>query len=436
MIRFEDLFPSNEYYYPPSPPSLEILPLLPSNGSVFVSLPDSIEGNTTPSQWRTLLKFLGTVAEKALYFFAFFAISRNFTGGYELMLRLIALAKRSPPQWLTITSSIVLGALASIAPLIQLNNGIENVCKLFSNLTRANIAKLILILAAFSYWSGESFAEMGSSSFKKMLSEDWGLGDHFYISVGETCIFVMTLVSQSVLYTDKIYHLNLKKIGQELKQAPWKLPLVLINFGCSALGVYTNQAFGAKAASTYTNSEIVFQGLGTLSASGPWAMCVLDMDKLVGSILESLRTSRPPSTIAHPTLNRELKVPILNHEPPTESFSLRAIGWQFFLLALVFALISAAPSVEYGLQVNNNSGFLYFLLLIPSIIYNVVPKVASTLEKRYKQIKDLKGVAGSDLRLFNQPPTPTTPPLSLRRITDSLIGGSSFSLARNGSSSS
>lgn len=359
-------------------------------------------GKTGPGIKNTTRALTCFIPIAFLYICTFFALSRNFAGGYELVERAFP---EDAPKPLTIIFGSLLGAGASYSPYHQISNGIHAIEKLLQNPNKKTLLKLFSLLGLFGFWSGISFAEMGASSFQKMLSTDWNLGDHRSIDYLMDSVFGMTLIAQTVMYTEKLYNLKLNSMWKEIKQSPRKGPLFLLNMLFSAVGVVTNQVFGTQAARKLIENDWACQGLGVISAIGPWGMNVASMNDVVKSASDSCCTSEVKTT-------------------EQISFSWRYLGWKIVLIAFIAALISAAPNLEFNIEANAGKSFWSYILIFFGVIYNVIPKAAATMRSKYKELKSLSTNGQTLLPEIKQQPPIT------RASTGSfsLVGGRSFIL--------
>jgi hypothetical protein len=61
------------------------------------------------------------------------------------------------------------------------------------------------------------------------------------------------------------------------------------------------------------------------------------------------------------------------------------LGWKILLFALLMAMISAIPNVEYNIDVNfRGIDFWSLVFLIVGTFYNVVPKFVATVEREHR----------------------------------------------------
>ncbi len=330
-----------------------------------------IEAKTHRHSLRDIFE---TIFFSLLNICAYAALTRSFAGGYELVTR----AKW--PKIPTYIMGTLVGLLASHAPYKQISSANQVLKVLFKDLNPKKILIIALIMLFFGFWSGIGMAQMGASALSKMLTQDWEV-NFDNIDIALWISFGMTLFSQSWMYTERVYNLQLKALLEEVRENPRYLLFLLPNIVGAGMGVSTNQHFGVQSTRQFISNLWICEGMGTLSASGPFFMSLIGMNVVYKTISHA---------DCHCCGNRRSQNQLLLEEEHNNNLAPKTIvckkltKWDI-VAAVTSSTISVFPNTEYNIEANLGSGGLTILgliLFLLGILYNIVPKIEAILRNK------------------------------------------------------
>jgi hypothetical protein len=305
--------------------------------------------------------------------------TRSFAGGFGFVKSILSLS-----LWPRFIFGSFMGSLVSVAPLRQSTN---SVIKLFEHFKKPGALKYLAPAAPLALAAAISFAEMGGSEFQSTLQHDMPFMDRVsedFINGIIIAVSILTIISQTLMYTDKVSQLKIKTlICEDFKKHPI---LFFFNGVGAVIGTITNFNYGLRAFYHFFSNTIGGYIFGAVSQIGPGSLAFVDSWQLIKT---------------HSLCCEDNKMVINTNPSITSTISFQDFTAREIFIAALWASVAAIPNTYFNLTSNYQGPDPWSITKLSiGILWNVVPKFVANLETQQRENRE-EDEKFNNLRFFS-----------------------------------